>query len=125
MLVWATTSDMTGSPFKAKSVHSVAPRNSTSPMRAALVFKQMNIGALRHLLEFLNELLNLLAVKLVIAENVDNRSIGKAPQGPLQAVSAGADVTGQDHGIRRNRRRCEGLKLQVQVAENVKAHGTG
>ena len=83
----------------------------------------MNVGALGHLLEFLSKLLNLLAVKLVIAENVDNRSIGKTRQGPLQAVSPGADVAGQDHGIRRNRGRCEGLKLQVQVAENVKAHG--
>jgi hypothetical protein len=57
-----------------------------------LILKQINIGVLRHLLEFLNELLNLLAVKLVIAQNLDNWSIRKALQGPLQAVSAGADV---------------------------------
>ena len=32
MLVCATTSETTGFPFKAKSVHSVAPRKTTSPM---------------------------------------------------------------------------------------------
>ncbi len=61
----------------------------------------------------------------MVAEHVNERSLRKVLQGLLQAVAAGADVAGQDYSISLHRRRSEGLKFQVQVAENVKAHCFG
>ena len=51
-------------------------------------------------LQFLDELLKLLAVEFVVAEHVNDGPVRKGLQCPFQAIAAGADVAGQNDGIR-------------------------
>src|ERR1035441_4455381 len=83
----------------------------------------MNVGPVGQFLQFFDELLKLLAVEFVVAKHVDDGSLRKGLQRPLQAVAARTDIASQNHGLNLNVRRRKGLKFQMQIAKDVKAHG--
>jgi hypothetical protein len=71
----------------------------------------MNVGAVGQFLQFFDELLKLLAIEFVVAKHVDDGSVRKGLQGPLQAVAAGADIASKNHDLSLNDRRRKGLKF--------------
>jgi hypothetical protein len=82
----------------------------------------MNVRPVGQFLQFVDELLKLLAIEFVITNHVDDGSVRRGFQGPLQTVSTRADVPGKNHGLSLNSGRRERLKFQMQIAKNVEAH---
>src|SRR5258708_27910961 len=65
-----------------------------------------------------------MAIKLVIAQNVHDRSIGEVAPRPAAAFAANMNVTGEHDDVRVRPRYAGNSEFQVQIAENVQAHGS-
>ena len=88
----------------------------------ALVLQHMDVGAAGHRSEFGEELLQLLAVKLVIAQHVNDRQLSECLESPLHPIAASVDVTGKNYGVRCHIGRRERREFHVQITEDVQAH---
>ena len=83
----------------------------------------MNFGSRRLCFEVIRQFRQGMAIKLMVAQDKKYRFVGKRVQNPFERRSAGMYVASHYYNIGINwiqRTRCE---LDVQVAENAKAHG--
>lgn len=92
--------------------------------RAAFIFQQTDVRAPSHFFEFGDELLEFLAIEFVVAQHVNHGAISKGLERPLQAVTSRADVPCKNDCVRLHGWRRERLKFEMQIAEEVEAHGT-
>ena len=87
-----------------------------------IVLQNVNIRAFGKLFKLLSELRNFLAVKLVVAEDINDRLVGKRLANPFDSVLTGVNIACEDDHIRIHLRWFKWRELQVKVAQDVQAH---
>src|SRR5437773_1801761 len=82
----------------------------------------MDVAAVRFSLQGLGEIRQRVAIKLVVAENIDDRLVLEVTSRPFAPLATKMDVTGQHDNICIGYRNFGRSKFQVQIAENVQTH---
>ena len=80
------------------------------------------MAAVRFSLQGLGEIRQLVTIKLVVAENIDDRLVLEVTSRPFAPLATKMNVTRQHDNICIGYRNFSRSKFQVQIAKNVQTH---